>query len=101
MSFAVPPAFITHLLDLLVDPSLAKTNVVLNDKYINDNLKSFIYKYENYNIRNIKLESINEVDCTVIISYEYIEKINEDRDDVNWSINKISIDFINYPEVLK
>lgn len=90
-----------HILEMLVDPSAIVKIEDINLNYINEHLNLLLYKHNEYNIRNIKVESIDNIDCTVKVSYEYLEKINEDRDDVSYTNGYSSISFIDNSDILK
>ena len=90
-----------HILEMLVDPKAAVDIEDINLDYINEHLNLLIYKHDKYNIRNIKVDSIDNIDCIVRVSYEYLEKINEDRDDVSYTSSYNNISFIDNPDILK
>ena len=90
-----------HILEMLVDDSSIVQPEGVDIDYIKDNISKFVYKAEIYNIKNITLKDIDNISCDVIIKYDYIEKINEDREDINYSIATIRINYIDNPEVLK
>ena len=90
-----------HILEMLVDASTIVKIEDINLDYINEHLNLLIYNHDKYNIRNIKIDSIDNIDCTVRVVYEYLEKINEDRDDVSYTSNYNSISFIDNPDILK
>lgn len=90
-----------HVLEMLVDSNSIITIDKVNVKYIIENFNTFMYNGDKYNYRNIKVESVDNIDCVVKISYEYMEKINEDRDDISWTKSTYNIDFNNIPELLK
>lgn len=90
-----------HILEMLCD---SKTIVKIKDvnvDFINNNLNLLIYNYEKYNIRNIKADSVDNIDCSIKVTYEYLEKVNEDRDDVVYTSSYSNINFINNPDILK
>ena len=60
-----------------------------------------MYQIDKYNIKNIRVDSIDNIDCTVRVKFEYLEKINEDRDDVSYANTYSEISFNDYPEILK
>lgn len=90
-----------HILEMLVDPKAVVSTKDVNIDFINKNLNLLIYNNENYNIRNIKVDSVDNIDCNIKITYEYLEKINEDRDDVGYTSSYSNINFIDYPDILK
>lgn len=89
-----------HILEMLVDAKTVISNENINLDYINKNPDLLIYNHEKYNIRNVKIDSIDNIDCNVKITYEYIEKINEDRDDIGYTSSYANINFIDNPKVL-
>lgn len=90
-----------HILEMLVDPKAVISDKDINLDYINNNLNLIRYKPEKYNIRNIKVTGVDNIDGIVKIEYEYLEKINEDRDDVSYSTSCATISFIDNPDILK
>lgn len=90
-----------HLLEMLVDSNSIITCEKVNIDYINKNLNLLMYNHEKYNIRNLKVDSVDNIDCCVKITYEYLEKINEDRGDVDYTSSYCTINFIDNPDILK
>ena len=90
-----------HILEMLADNNSIITCEDVNIDYINNNLNLLMYNHEKYNIKNIKLASVDNIDCNVRITYEYLEKINEDRDDVDYTSSYSNINFIDNPDILK
>ena len=90
-----------HIVDMLVDKDATITPIKINLKWVENHLERLMYTYKNYNIRNIAIDSIDNIDCTVRIKFEYLEKINEDRDDVSYNSSNSDISFNDYPEILK
>lgn len=89
-----------HILEMLCDSNSIITRNNVNLDYINKHLNLVMYNHEKYNIRNIKVDNIDNIDCVIKTSYEYIEKINEDRDDISYTSSYVNINFIDNPEVL-
>lgn len=90
-----------HILEMLCDSNNIITRNNVNLDYINKHLNLVMYNHEKYNIRNIKVDNIDNIDCVIKISYEYIEKINEDRDDITYTSSYTNIDFIDNPDILR
>ena len=90
-----------HIVDILVDKTAFITPDKVNLKWIETHPERIRYQHEKYNIKNIRVESIDNIDCTVRIAFDYIEKINEDRDDVSYTSSYSDISFNDYPEILK
>ena len=90
-----------HILEMLCDSNNIITRNNVNLDYINKHLNLVMYNHEKYNIRNIKVDNIDNIDCVVKVSYEYIEKINEDRDDITYTSSYTNIDFIDNPDILR
>lgn len=90
-----------HIVDMLVDKNAFITPDKVNLKWVENNPERIMYTHEKYNIRNISVDSVDNIDCTVRIKFEYLEKINEDRDDVSYTTSYSDIDFNNYPQILK
>ena len=91
----------SHILEMLVEPSTIVKIEDVDIDFINNNLNLITYKPEKYNIRNMKIENVDNIDCIIKVYYEYIEKINEDRDDISYSTSYANINFIDNPGILK
>ena len=90
-----------HILEMLVDSNSIISTEDVNIDYINKNLNLLMYDHEKYNIKNVKVDSVDNIECVVKITYEYLEKINEDRGDVGYASSYSSINFIDNPDILK
>ena len=90
-----------HIVDMLVDKNAVITPNKVNLKWVENHLDHLRYQSEKYNIRNIVVDSIDNIDCTVRIKFEYLEKINEDRDDVSYASSYSDINFNDNPEILQ
>ena len=90
-----------HILEMLIDLDSIITVDKVDVKYIIENFNTFMYRGDEYNYRNIKVDNVDNIECVIKISYEYMEKINEDRNDISWTKSTYNIDFIDRPEVLK
>lgn len=90
-----------HIIDMLVDKNAVITTEKVNFKWVENHQDMLIYQIDKYNIRNISVDSVDNIDCTVRINFEYIEKINEDREDVSYTSSYSKINFNDYPEILK
>ena len=90
-----------HIVDMLVDKNAVITTEKVNLKWVENHQDMLIYQIDKYNIRNISVDSVDNIDCTVRINFEYIEKVNEDREDVSYTSSYSKINFNDYPEILK
>ena len=90
-----------HVVNILVDKNAFVTPEKVNIKWIENNLNLLLYKIEKYNIKNISVDFVDNIDCTIRVNFEYQEKINEDRDDIGYSSGHADINFIDHPEILK
>lgn len=90
----------SHILEMLCNQNIITINDV-NDYFIQNNLDVLMYKSKDYNIKNIKIVSVDNIDCVIKVTYDYLEKINEDRDDVSYTPGYSHINFIDCPDVLK
>ena len=90
-----------HIVDILVDKNAFVTPEKVNLKWVEANPERLIYQIDKYNIKNISVESIDNIDCTVRVKYEYLEKVNKDRGDVFYTSSYSNISFNDYPEILK
>ena len=90
-----------HIVDMLVDKNAFITPDKVNLKWVENHQDRLMYQIDKYNIRNIAVDSIDNIDCTVRIKFEYLEKVNEDRGDVSYTSSYSDISFNDYPEILK
>ena len=90
-----------HIVDMLVDKNAVITPDKVNLKWVENHLDRLMYQHEKYNIKNISVDSVDNIDCTVRIKFEYLEKVNEDRGDVSYTSYHSDISFNDYPEILK
>ena len=90
-----------HIVDMLVDTNAVITPDKVNLKWIENHQDKLIYQIDKYNIRNISVDSVDNIDCTIRVNFEYLEKINEDREDVSYRSSCSNISFNDYPEILK
>ena len=90
-----------HILEMLVDPEAVISAKNINLDYINKNLNLVMYNHDKYNIKNIKVAGVDNIDGTVKFEYEYLEKVNEDRGDVSYTNSYVNISFIDNPDILK
>ena len=90
-----------HILEMLCDSkSIIKVEDV-NLNYINEHLNLLMYDSEKYNIKNIEVKNVDNIECNVKITFKYLEKINEDIDDVSYTSSYSNINFIDNPDILK
>ena len=89
-----------HILEMLVDKSSIKTNESVNLGYIQEHPNLIMWKHEEYNIKDIELIGVDNINCIVMIKYKYLEKINEDRADVDYQDNRANISYIDNPDIL-
>ena len=90
-----------HIVDMLVDKNATITPEKVNLKWVENHLDRLMYRQDKYNIRNISVDSVDNIDCTVRINFDYLEKINEDRGDVSYTHSHSDISFNDYPQILK
>lgn len=90
-----------HILEMLVDDSAVVQLEDVDTTYIKNDFAKFVYKSEEYIIKNITFKEVDNISCNIIITYDYIEKINEDREDINYSTNTLNINYLDNPKVLK
>ena len=91
---------IQHILDLMLDSEQFIEAEHINIDYIKNNLNLLMWKADEYNIKDIEFVGVDNVDCVVIVAYKYLEKINEDRDDVTYTDSKANISFVDYPDII-
>lgn len=90
-----------HFLEMLVDPNSIVTEKDINMVFVKDNISDYIYDYINKNVRNVSIEKVDNIDCTVHFNYEYSPKSSENDDNITWNTNCFTLSFIDYPKVLK
>lgn len=90
-----------HVIEMLVDKTAIVTPDKVNLKWIENHHDRLIYNSDKYNIRNISVDYVDNIACTVRVNFEYIEKINEERDDMSYTSSYSDISFNDYPEILK
>ena len=90
-----------HIIEMLVDKTAIITPDKVNFKWVEAHLERLMYYHDKYNIRDISVDSIDNIDCTVRVKFQYLEKINEDKGDVSYTNTHSDIDFNDYPEILK
>ena len=54
-----------HILEMLVDPKAVISAKDINLDYINEHLNLIMYNHDKYNIKNIKVEGVDNIDGTV------------------------------------
>lgn len=92
---------VNHCLELLLGVTKYVSTDDVNMNYVKEHFNEYIYKSENYIIKDIELKSIDNIEGIIHIDYKSKEKINEDRDDIGFSQYNINVSFIDNPEVLK
>ena len=90
-----------HIVEMLVDKTAIVTPDKINLEWIENNQAVLMYQIDKYNIKNISVEYVDNIACTVRVKFEYLEKINEDRDDVSYTSSYTDISFNDCPEILK
>jgi hypothetical protein len=90
-----------HIVDMLVDKNAIITPEKVNLKWIETHPERLKYQHEKYNIKNISVDFVDNIDCIVRINFEYLEKVNEDRGDISYISSNSDISFNDYPEILK
>lgn len=91
---------VNHILDMITGKSIIKKEDI-DEKYIEEHLSDYIYNYDKIDIINFKVVRVDNIDCQVICSYSSKEKINLDRDDINYLDSNLYISFIDNEKVLK
>ena len=90
-----------HIVDMLVDKNTVITPDKVNLKWVENHQDKLMYQIDKYNIRNISVDSVDNIDCTVYINFQYLEKGNEDKENVSYTSSYSTISFTDYPEILK
>ena len=92
---------INHCLELLLDKTKPINPNDVNMDYIKKNFNKYIYKPEEYIIKDIEFKSIDNIEGIIHVDYKYKQKINEYNDNIDFDKASINISFIDYKEVLK
>ena len=90
-----------HIVDMLVDKNAVITPEKVNLKWIEEHPEHLLYNNDKYDIKNISIDSIDNIECTVRIKFEYIEKTDKDNDNISYTPCRSNISFNDYPEILK
>ena len=90
-----------HIADMLVDKNAIITPDKVNLKWVEANPKYLLYDNDKYDIKNISIDSIDNIECTVRVKFEYIEKTDKDNDNISYTPYRSNISFTDYPEILK
>ena len=94
-------AKVSHILEMLIDKTTIKGIDDVNKDFVKNNMQLCVYQCDQYNIKDIDIIGVDNINSTVKISYKRMLKINENKDDINWDKCTSCIDYISYPEVLK
>lgn len=92
---------VNHCLELLLDGKKAIGPHNVNMNYIKDNFNKYIYKADEYIIKDIELKSIDNLEGIIYINYKHKAKINEFNDKVDFDQAIVSISFIDDCQMLK
>lgn len=92
---------VSHIADILLDKNAFITPDKVNLKEIENYLDRLMYQQDKYNIRNISVDFVDNIDCIIRINFEYLAKVNEDRGDVSYTSSYSDVNFNDYPEILK
>lgn len=90
-----------HILEMLCDSKSVISEKDINLDYINNNLHLLIYNPDKYNIKNIKIQNVDNIDGIVIFEYDYLEKVNENKDNAFYVNSCSNVNFIDHPDILK
>ena len=89
-----------HLLEMLVDSTAIVKPKDVNLSYFDTNKDQLMYRSNEYNIKDITVKDIDNIDCLIWFEFKYIEKVNEDRDDVGYTTGKSLVSYLDFPEIL-
>lgn len=92
---------VNHILEMLINNNAIIKLEQINSDYIIKNFDSYIYNWEKYIIKDIKVIEVDNIESIVKVSYKYKEKINEDREDIEYHTNIVNISFIDNENILK
>lgn len=90
-----------HIIGMLMGTEKPVTVDRFNKDYIENNLNRLFWNCDKYNIKDIKATSVDNIDCTMRIEFAYLEKIDEDKDDVSYNNSYQDVSFIDNPGILK
>ena len=90
-----------HIIGMLMGTEKPITVDRFDKDYIENNLNRLFWNYDKYNIKDIKATSVDNIDCTIRIEFAYLEKIDEDKDNVSYNNSYQDVSFIDNPGILK
>ena len=90
-----------YIIGMLMGTEKPVTIDMFNKDYIENNLNLLIWQHDKYNFKDIKAISVDNIDCTIRIEYSYIEKINEDNNEVSYNTYYQDVSFIDNSGILK
>lgn len=94
-------AILNRVLELVVGNSNLVKPTDIDTEWININYERFIHDANKKIIKDILVESIDNIGSYVKFSYNYKEKINEFNDASSFMNSIFIINFIDNPEMLK
>lgn len=89
-----------HLLEMLVDSTAIVKPEDVNLSYFDTNKDQLIYRSNEYDIKDITVKDVDNIDGLIWIEFKYLEKVNKDRDDVSYTTGKSLISYLDFPEIL-
>lgn len=90
-----------HIIGMLIGNEKPVTIDNFNKDYIENHLNLLIWSYDKYNIKDIKVVSVDNISCTIRIAYAYLDKMNENKDNMSYTNSYQDISFIENPGILK
>lgn len=92
---------VNHVLEMLINNNAIIKLEQIDSDYIIKNFDSYIYNWEKYIIKDIKVIEVDNIESIVRVSYKYKEKVNEDREDIEYYTNTVNISFVDNKNILK
>ena len=92
---------VNHIMEMLVDESSIKTIDDIDLTFIEDNLHLLMYKNDEYIIRNITIDNIDNIDGSVTFGFDYLLKSKEGDKDAKYGKNTATVSYLDRPELLK
>ena len=89
-----------HLLEMLVDSTAIVKPEDVNLSFFDTNKDQLIYISNEYDIKDITIKDVDNIDCLIWFEFKYLEKVNKDRGDVSYTTGKSLISYLDFPEIL-
>lgn len=92
---------IKHILDLLIDDNALIEIKNIDIDFIKNNPKVLMWNSDDYEFKDITIINVDNIETKVYVNYKYIEKHKLNLDGAKYKDGSSTINFIDYPEMLK